>query len=983
MRQATRRVAAIFVLALAVTTASAQFGKNKIAYENYDWKVYASPHFDVHYYDAQEAFLEDLVSYAESTYLEISKALDHELRFRVPLVIYKTHQEFRQTNITLAELPDGVLAFAEPIQNRMVLPIDLPPDELYKLVAHELTHIFQYSIFFEGALGRALRANPPRWLFEGMASYLADDEDNIDRMAIRDAVVNNILPPVQALDVFNFLAYRYGHAVFDFIEQEHGEEGMRNFVYEYRQVLLQNNIEKAVKDTFGYSIDEFNRRFNRFLRRKYFPVLLEKNSPDDYGTQIGALKNRRPQPTFGPALSPSGELIAALSAVNQQELDVVVLSADDGKIVRNLTKGWTNQYQNLITEAFGGKRDLAWSPTGDDVAVFVRRENKRPLFVYNALNGKLRRKIDLGDIYETTSPAYSPDGTRIAFEGNLAGVLDLFEIDLETGEIRNLTQDAFYDTNPWYSPDGEALLYNRRIGEHWKIFRVDLSDPSRKTQVTFGSHSDLQPSYSRDGETIYFSSDRDPNGVFNIYSLDLETGTLEQHTDVVGGCFAPVEMAPRDEETALVFVAYYGGSFRLYRMPLLQPERSIPLEERMTQTAEAEPFDPPIRLTVDEDKKRPYKLRWDIESPGVSVGVTDDGTFLSNGAVTFSDLLGDHRVTVATATVSSFSNTFAQYLNLKRRVNWGASLFDFREFFVSADFSGLNRDQVQRSSGVTAFVQYPFSRYYRAQASVGFLDRSQEFFQGFDQFGRAIGTTISEQFATSSVSLVGDTTRFQGFGAFQGKRFEIGVTQGFNVGGDTDGDWREYFTDFRAYKQATRRSVLAWRFSANYNDGERESFRGLGGINQLRGYDFREFFGSRVLVSNLEFRFPLIDAIQTPAGNLGALRGFVFLDVGAAWFVDDTFFDPVLRDIRGRLTGQDVPFRFWDSDNDRLQDGRATYGFGIQFFFAGLQLNWAFAERMSHTQYVPENPADPFSLLVPIKSSGGDRSTEFYIVYDF
>ena len=269
-----------------------QFGKNKISYERFDWQVYHSPHFDVYYYTGMEPFLEEIVSDAESAYLKLSKDLDHELKFRVPLVTFRTHGEFQQTNITLAELPEGVGAFAEPAQYRMVLPIDLPPDKLYHLIAHELTHIFQYSIFYEGYLGRALRSRPPLWLMEGMASFLADDEDNLDRMAIRDAVVNNILPPIQALDVLSFMTYRYGHAIFDFIEQEHGMEGVRSFIFEFKKVMMSGNIAKAIKEAFGYDIDEFNRRFNRYLRKKYFPVLLEKKSPDEYGVEIGGTHQR-------------------------------------------------------------------------------------------------------------------------------------------------------------------------------------------------------------------------------------------------------------------------------------------------------------------------------------------------------------------------------------------------------------------------------------------------------------------------------------------------------------------------------------------------------------------------------------------------------------------------------------------------------------------------------------------------------------------
>ena len=77
----THELRATSVLVVAVTAGGgrlecplAQFGKNKITYETFDWKVYESPHFNVHYYDAEEIFLEEIVSYAESAYLARSVA---------------------------------------------------------------------------------------------------------------------------------------------------------------------------------------------------------------------------------------------------------------------------------------------------------------------------------------------------------------------------------------------------------------------------------------------------------------------------------------------------------------------------------------------------------------------------------------------------------------------------------------------------------------------------------------------------------------------------------------------------------------------------------------------------------------------------------------------------------------------------------------------------------------------------------------------
>jgi Tol biopolymer transport system component len=969
----SRVVSRAFVLAaLAVVCAVPALGQqHKISYQKFDWQVYKSAHFDVHYYPETEQFLEDIVSYAESAYIKISQDLDHELRFRVPLITYKTHGEFEQTNITLGDVPEGVGAFAEPIQYRMVLPIDMPADKLYKLIAHELTHIFEYSMFFEGYFGRTLRSNPPTWIMEGLASYLADDEDNIDRMAIRDAVVNNILPPIQSLNVVTFLTYRYGHAIFDFIEQENGKEGLRSFLFEFKKVLMTGQLGRAIKEAFGYDIDEFNRRFNRYLRRKYFPVLLEKKSPDEYGTEIGI--KRRGVYTFSPSLSPSGELVAALASP-KMELDLVVLNAEDGTKVRNVTKGWTNNYRGLQANAFEGKRDLSWSPVADHIAVFVRREDKWPLLIFNALNGKIVHDFPLKGISQSGSPAYSPDGTKIAFEGNVDGIVDIYEIDLATQEVRNLTQDDFFDTNPWYSPDGETLLYNRRIGEHWKIFIVDLEDSSKKTQLTYGQFNDLQPSYSRDAGKIYFTSDRGPYGVFNIHSLDLTTGDLAQYTDVVGGTFAPSEMSERDGEPYLVFQAYFEGTFRLYRMPIGDPELEIEATARLSEPNEAAPFEPAMRLTADEAKKQPYKLKWDVQAPSVGVGVADDGTFLSNAAIGFTDLLGNHRISILANSVSDFAAINASYFNLKRRYNWGGSIYDYRDFFYVETFGQVDKLE-NRVSGATAFIEYPINRYHSVGASVGLQDSSQQFLQQ-TQFG-ILYDKFEDTLGLVSVNYRSNTARYQRFGPFNGRVVNLGVTFGPQISGDSEGDLLQYNLDFRVYKQMTRRSLIAWRVGSLYSAGELEYTYGYGGLNNLRGWDYREFNGSRLAWTNFELRFPLVDEMRFPFLRLAQIRGMLFADVGMAWYDDDLWYDPEVGRIRTDANGI-VAARFMN-DGD-LQDGRASFGWGFQFLFlGGLQFNWVWAQRMDYLQYQYLGPdAGTFQKV----DAGGTRM-DFYIMYDW
>ena len=79
-------------------------------------------------------------------------------------------------------------------------------------------------------------------------------------------------------------------------------------------------------------------------------------------------------------------------------------------------------------------------------------------------------------------------------------------------------------------------------------------------------------------------------------------------------------------------------------------------------------------------------------------------------------------------------------------------------------------------------------------------------------------------------------------------------------------------------------------------------------------------------------------------------RGAEVLDVGAAWYADDLWYDPetfLIRADYSQIPAVPIGFKFWDSENNRLQDARASYGVGFQFFFiGGLQFNWVWSKRM-------------------------------------
>src|SRR5438477_3055075 len=193
------------------------FGKNNIHYDKFDWQIYTTDHFEIFFYPELKQHIERVAGYAESAYQQISADLKHDLPFKVQLILFKTHSEFEQENIDPSAGQEGVGAFAEPVRQRMVMPIDSPPDQLYGLIVHELTHQFQFDIIPQSLV----RRNYPLWVGEGGAEIERGAWTPMDLMTVRDAAVADIVPKMSETEGYGnannprLVPYNLGHALFE------------------------------------------------------------------------------------------------------------------------------------------------------------------------------------------------------------------------------------------------------------------------------------------------------------------------------------------------------------------------------------------------------------------------------------------------------------------------------------------------------------------------------------------------------------------------------------------------------------------------------------------------------------------------------------------------------------------------------------------------------------------------------------------------
>src|SRR5918996_620519 len=253
-----RAAPALLVLLLAPGLLQAQyFGRNRVQYSTFDFKVVQTEHFDVYYYDREREAALDAARMAERAYAKLSKVLNHEFRERKPIILYASQTDFQQTNATEVggEGTGGVTDFA---RNRAVLPFTGSYSDFEHVLIHEMVHKFRYDVWSRGRAGAGLATliaiAPPLWFAEGMAEYLSIGPINAETaMWLRDASLEGKLPTIDQMtvDPYEYFPYRFGHALWSYVAERWGDEAVGAIL----KATLAGGMEPAFRRTIGLPLE--------------------------------------------------------------------------------------------------------------------------------------------------------------------------------------------------------------------------------------------------------------------------------------------------------------------------------------------------------------------------------------------------------------------------------------------------------------------------------------------------------------------------------------------------------------------------------------------------------------------------------------------------------------------------------------------------------------------------------------------------------
>lgn len=881
---------------------SQYYGQNKIQYKDYHFKVLETEHFNIYFAEGGEelaAFAEEIL---EDGYDMFTEDLGVEVDFTIPAIIYNSPNDFSQTNITLELIEEAVGGFTEILKNRMVVPFTGDYEEFRHVLVHELSHVFQFVIFFptkmEALFSGDIFYSVPLWVMEGHAEFSSLGWDSETDIFMRDLVMNNNVIPLSALGSYGgFVIYKEGQAFYRYIAEKYGRQKVGEFLH---LVKSKKSLKETFIHLFGVTIDDFNDEWMRYYQMQYFPKVELQENFHDFARIVFNHKKTKTIYNTSTAISSRGDKIAFISD-RSGVAELIVISSIDGQLLKKLVKAqYSSGYEGLHLYQGG----LSWSPDDRFITFAAKSKGTDVLYIIDAENGKVSKRMDFGldGIY---SPKFAPNGDEIVFSGVKDGYTDIFILDIMSGTVENITNDIYTDKYPCVSSEGIVAFVSDRPDStaeyRYGNYAVFFNQKGVISRLTPRTTYVASPIFDNEGG-LYFTADYDT--AFNMYWYSCDSARIIKKTSILTGIYYP-SISKDGKKIAFSYLNDYGYDICVVKNPLTKMlDAQTPEPAAVSNTYE--------ETELETARVRKYTPKFTFDYFVASASYYSIIGFSGLGEIALSDILGNHRILIASNFYGSLtsSDIFLSYWYLRKRSDFGFTLFQYLNYFREYDDLFI-----WRYLGGGGIVQYPFSRFFRAELGA-YAYKIYET-RWYDFFVPPIYS--SDTYRDSSYNMfypnlafVFDNIRWGRIGPHSGRRVRLeGYTTLFS-----DFDTRSLIFDYRRYFGLSPRASFATRLVLASSFGPDPDQWSIGGQHSLRGYDSYALAGSKLGFLNLEYRFPFIDRLKISFPlpiEFRDIRGVLYADFGGIY--SDSF-------------------EVYSTDNGfHLEDLKMGFGAGVRMTF--------------------------------------------------
>ena len=392
-----------------------------------------------------------------------------------------------------------------------------------------------------------------------------------------------------------------------------------------------------------------------------------------------------------------------------------------------------------------------WAPDNRRFVFGALTKGQPVLSIVDVDNGRSEGEYEIAGVDQIFNPAWSPDGKRIAFSAMTGGVLDLFLFEIETRVVTRLTSDPVADLDPEWAPGGNELAwvtdrFSTKIDTlaygNYRIGLMNVATKEARMLGGFDNARNTNPEFSADGRSMLFVAT--PDGISNVFRLDLESGQMTAITNVLSGVSGITPLTPALSAAAkadnFVFTVFEDNHYNIYVADRAVPVTPAPepLEGRtgailppfnrtpgtvsqyLLAAADGLPPEAAIKALAEEEYRAKLGLEGAMQ-PTVGAGVDRFGAYAAGGiTLFFRDMLGNHELITSIQASSRFDEFggAVAYFNRKHRWNWGLigqqtpyATGGYGQRLVQLDGQTVIADEelriTQMNRAFTGVLQYP------------------------------------------------------------------------------------------------------------------------------------------------------------------------------------------------------------------------------------------------------------------------------------
>jgi len=459
-----------------------EFGKNRVQYKDFLWQQYRFKEFDTYFYEGGQQLAEFTTRVASKNIHSLEEVFDYPVRDKIQFIVYNSHSDFKQSNIGINGEEEGNIGGTTQIVGSKVFVYfegDYVKFEqnLRKGIARVLINNRLYGGNWRDVIKSSTLLNLPDWYIEGLILYASQAIDDDAENIIRNDVMSGAYEKLNRLEGRN--AAFAGYALWSYVADIYGENIIPNILY---MSGVSRNVESGFLFVLGKSLDTITKEFIAYHRGEYGSMSMEKTPISLSELEIKTKKDRV-YTSF--KVSPDGRHAIYVSNILGQ-YRLYLYDTVTGK-----RKKLLKAEHKLLRIPDYSFPVLAWHPSSGAFSYAKEWRGKLMLCTYNIDDRKTtEREIFILD--EILSMEYSPDGQKLIMSGVDQGQTDLYLYYTIGNRQERLTNDIYGDFDPSFSKDGNRIIFtsNRtddtlrtkpeplRLSRNRDVFAFDLKSRS-------------------------------------------------------------------------------------------------------------------------------------------------------------------------------------------------------------------------------------------------------------------------------------------------------------------------------------------------------------------------------------------------------------------------------------------------------------------------------------------------------------------------